>query len=173
MIPTPIANVPAKYGFNPTQWDSLPWKERRLLILAYECDVRQVKEEPKGSNRGKDVEKYLNSVGLDGGFAWCAAFVNWGTLMAGNSERPKSPSMAASWLKFKPKSLLTIQRGDLGGWINKDGTGHVFPITKVVRKFGIPVEVHTLEGNSNDEGSREGFEVCRRIRSVKGLRFAA
>jgi hypothetical protein len=23
---------------------------------------------------------------------------------------------------------------------------------------------HTIEGNTNDEGSREGFEVCERVR---------
>ncbi len=27
--------------------------------------------------------------------------------------------------------------------------------------------IHTIEGNTNDEGSREGFEVCRRMRNFK------
>ena len=27
--------------------------------------------------------------------------------------------------------------------------------------------IHTIEGNTNDEGSREGYEVCKRIRGYK------
>ena len=36
-----------------------------------------VLEEPPGSNRGKQVNEYLKSVGLGPGFSWCAAFVYW------------------------------------------------------------------------------------------------
>ena len=36
-----------------------------------------VSEEPPGSNMGDEVEGYLSSVGLNGGAAWCAAFVYW------------------------------------------------------------------------------------------------
>ena len=27
--------------------------------------------------------------------------------------------------------------------------------------------IHTIEGNTNDEGSREGYEVCKRMRNLK------
>jgi hypothetical protein len=30
---------------------------------------------------------------------------------------------------------------------------------------------HTIEGNTNDEGSREGYEVCKRIRGYKKKDF--
>src|SRR5699024_3448703 len=36
-----------------------------------------VQETPKGSNKGKDVEKYLRSVGIIFPAPWCMAFVYW------------------------------------------------------------------------------------------------
>lgn len=36
-----------------------------------------VMENPPGRNTGPEVDKYLESVGLGPGYAWCAAFVYW------------------------------------------------------------------------------------------------
>ena len=41
-----------------------------------------IQEIPKGSNAGPDVEKYLKSVGLSKGYAWCMAFVYWNVQQA-------------------------------------------------------------------------------------------
>ena len=30
--------------------------------------------------------------------------------------------------------------------------------------------IHTIEGNTNDTGSREGYEVCRRIRKINTIK---
>lgn len=161
-----VNDVATHYGYSLESFRNLPFSERRLLIAAYECDVLKVQEQPRGSNRGARVETYLNSVGLGGGYAWCAAFVTWCSKQADAGYHcPSSPAMAASWLKAHPKTRKTVQRGDLGGFINADGTGHVYLITRVEKNAaGDAVRLHTIEGNSNDEGSREGFEVCRRIR---------
>lgn len=53
---------------------------------------------------------------------------------------------------------------DLGG-----GKGHAGFVTAVKGN-----RIETIEGNSNDEGSREGHEVCRKpggraISSIKGF----
>jgi hypothetical protein len=53
---------------------------------------------------------------------------------------------------------------DFGG-----GKGHTGFVTQVIGD-----RIQTVEGNSNDEGSREGFEVCRKpggrsISSCKGF----
>ncbi len=32
------------------------------------------------------------------------------------------------------------------------------------------IHIHTIEGNTNDEGSREGFEVCRRTRKISACK---
>ncbi len=36
-----------------------------------------VTEHPLGRNTGREVDKYLASVGLDLDHAWCAAFLYW------------------------------------------------------------------------------------------------
>ena len=171
-----IQDVATHYGWSLEAFQNLPFSERRLLIAAYECDVLKVQEQPRGTNRGARVETYLKSVGLGGGYAWCAAFVTWCSKQSDPSHKvAPNPAMAASWLKFQPKSRKEVKRGDLGGFINADGTGHVYLITFVeynAKKEA--VRVHTIEGNSNDEGIREGFEVCRRVRVwTDKMRFAA
>jgi hypothetical protein len=30
--------------------------------------------------------------------------------------------------------------------------------------------IHTIEGNTNDTGSREGYEVCKRIRKMSQIK---
>lgn len=165
-----------KYGYEDAKFDALPWKEKRLLIAAYHCDTLKVKEEPRGSNRGPWIKKYLNSVGLDEGYAWCAAAINYFSEMAAapSSAFPKHPAMATSWLKHQPIKTQEVKRGDIGGWINSDGTGHVYLVVEVIKDgWGKVVKVRTIEGNSNNEGSREGFELCRRTRPVTSkTRFA-
>lgn len=52
-------------------------------------------------------------------------------------------------------------------WDHGGGMGHV----GLVEALG-PDLLHTIEGNTNDEGSREGYEVCRRQRHVKDGRIA-
>jgi hypothetical protein len=32
------------------------------------------------------------------------------------------------------------------------------------------LSIHTIEGNTNDTGSREGYEVCRRIRKINTMK---
>lgn len=46
-----------------------------------------VTERPPGSNRGAAVERFLASVGLSGGYAWCAAFTSY-ALQQGGATGP-------------------------------------------------------------------------------------
>ena len=166
--PTVGEKVRQHFGYSEERWKKIGWKERRLHIAAYEIDVAKVHEEPKNSNWGPSPQKYLASVGISFPAAWCAAGLNWCTAHSDPPEgmKPKRASMAASWLRLFAKNRLTVKRGDIGGWINADGTGHVFLITAVRRNWKLQaVEFDTLEFNSNDEGSREGFEGCRRVRA--------
>ena len=48
-------------------------------VYTAELGVREL----TGNNDGADVEKYLESVGLGKGYAWCAAFVHWCLEQAG------------------------------------------------------------------------------------------
>jgi hypothetical protein len=76
-------------------------------------------EWPPGSNRG-EVEKYLHSVGLGGGYPWCAAFATWVLHKAGFTHFPPGPASADSWgLWAKEKGLTKPKAQSLSGdlWV--------------------------------------------------------
>lgn len=139
-----------------------------LQQKALEIAVTQIGvEEAAGhKNTGKDVEKYLASVGLGPGYSWCMAFVYWCHQQACEAMGTKilmfkTGGVLEQWRQRKDKyRALTPQPGDVFIMDFGKGTGH----TGIVEKVEDDV-IHTIEGNTNDDGSREGYEVCRRTRS--------
>lgn len=130
-------------------------------------------ENPKGSNWGDTVKKYLNSVGLNFASPWCASFVYW----CYNQVTDKNPliktgSVLKHWNDADKKYKVTNpKKGDIFIMDFGGGKGH----TGIVE--GVDTDnIYTIEGNSNIEGSPEGTEVLRRKRlkkSIKGyLRYA-
>lgn len=129
-----------------------------------------VKEIPKGSNAGPEVEIYLRSVGLGKGYAWCMAFVYWCTQQAAIKTAVNNPLKKTAGVldQFNSRPLLvakTPQPGDIFIMEFSGGTGHTGIVEKIVG-----TTLYTIEGNTNDEGSREGFEVCRKKREVKTIK---
>lgn len=130
-----------------------------------------VEEVPKGSNAGKDVEKYLKSVGLGKGYAWCMAFVFWCVSEASKKESVPNPLLkTAGVLKqwnSRPKLRVTTPLpGDIFIMDHGKGNGHTGFVEAVLPNG----RIKTIEGNTNDEGSREGYEVCRRTRTVSSCK---
>lgn len=136
-------------------------------------------EEPKGSNWGKPVQDYLASVGIKFPASWCAAFIYWCFNEAAKELKVTNPliktgGVLAHWnqANVKYKVVGDPQAGDIFIMDFGKGLGHTGIVTSVEKNT-----IHTIEGNSNDEGSREGFEVCERTRlksSIKGyLRYAS
>ncbi|AOW08741.1 CHAP domain-containing protein [Flavobacterium gilvum] len=129
-----------------------------------------VQEIPKNSNAGPAVEKYLKSVGLGKGYAWCMAFIYWCTKEAAKDlgvENPlfKTAGVLAMYNKEKDSVVTDPQPGDIMILDYGKGLGHTGIVEKV-----IGTDVHTIEGNTNDEGSREGYEVCRRVRKLSTIK---
>jgi len=132
-------------------------------------------EIPRGSNWGKHVEKYLASVGITFPAAWCMGFVYWcvneACKEAGIENKLfKSGGVLNVWSNT-PKSMkhTTPKRGDIFIMDFGGGKGHTGIVASVEGN-----RIQTIEGNSNDEGSREGYEVCRKpngrpISSIKGF----
>jgi len=132
-------------------------------------------EHPKGSNWGDDVKKYLASVGIAFPASWCMAFVYWGTNEASKLQGVPNPliktgGVLTQWNKIPSTMKHTTPRaGDIFIMDFGSGHGHTGFVTRVANG-----RIETVEGNSNDEGSREGFEVCRKpggrsIASCKGF----
>lgn len=144
-----------------------------LSVAALAKAVTQlgVAEVPKNSNAGRDVEKYLRSVGLGKGYAWCMAFVYW---CASESAKElgvvnpliKTGGVMRQWNESaKERRKSAPQVGDVFIMDFGKGTGHTGFVERVDGS-----NVHTIEGNTNDEGSREGYEVARRVRPLKSFK---
>lgn len=129
-------------------------------------------EKPHGSNWGEPVKSYLASVGIPFPASWCMAFVYWSFQEASKALNTKNTAIKtggvlAAWnkadktIKSSTPSIGSVFIMDFG-----KGNGH----TGLVEKFDSTF-IYTIEGNTNDTGSREGIEVCRRKRlrsTIKG-----
>lgn len=155
--------------------------EAAIISASVDADTLHVREQG-GNNRGPMVRQYLGSVGLNEGYAWCAAFVTYHCQRAGIPAVAfaRHPAMAKSWLThagLTPTSnIKEVSRGDLGGWFNpQTGKGHIFFITDI-KKIGPLYYVKTIEGNTSSGAlgsQRDGDGVYRRTRLVtKDFRFA-
>ncbi len=121
-------------------------------------------------NCGPAPKKYLASVGLNEGYPWCMAFVYW---VYSNVFKkvdkflplPKSGGVLYVWNKIDKKYCVKDPKpGDIFIMNLGHGAGHTGIVLEVKgSKF------RAVEGNSNDEGSREGYEVCiPKWRDIKG-----
>jgi len=124
-----------------------------------------ISEEPPGSNDGIRVRQYLRSAGILDPEPWCAAFVHWGCLQIGKEG-------FGAWVPSWVKPSLEIDTPERNAWglvyFPRLGRfGHIFVVTKVFENGMI----ETIEGNTNNDGSREGTGVFRRIRQAAAHRF--
>lgn len=145
--------------------------ERLVEILLTKVGVREI---PRNSNRGPDVEEFQGATWLDGtGWAWCAAFVVWGMReLEKEIDYPFArPETAAAWgfeewakqqgLKlFKPAG--TIKKGDIVMF-----TFSHIAVAIADEKGGF---VETVEGNTDDDGGREGNGVYTKRRPKSQIR---
>lgn len=147
-------------------------QQKALEIAKTQLGVHEVGKD----NHGPEVEKYLKSVGLGPGYSWCMAFVYWcyneaSKALAVANPMKKTGGVMMQWHERSSKyGHVHPQPGDIFIMDYGKGLGH----TGIVEKCDAD-KIYTIEGNTNDEGSREGYEVCRRYRNrskVKGyLRF--
>ena len=130
-----------------------------------------VEEDPLKSNSGPRVNEYLASVGLGPGNPWCAAFTYWVYQNAsGVQENPLpktgyTPSLYQWGVKHermvaahdaRPGDLVLFYSSHLGR------IAHVGIVGQVTQS-GL---LWSIEGNTNSDGSREGYEVCRKCRPL-------
>lgn len=144
-----------------------------------------LKEEPSGSNRGPQIQEFFDADNYDpngprpgdDGYPWCAAFVDRVVQLAMEDghytfKRPVTPSAFGleDWslaqddsthTKRHPKSA-DINPGDIVIF----NFSHVGIATSAAN-FG---DFETVEGNTNEAGSREGTVVKKRLRNVSQVR---
>lgn len=133
------------------------------------------KENPVGSNWGHPVQDYLASVGIHFPAAWCFALMYWSFERAADELHvsnpvPRTAGVLNAWrLAAKFRVIGIPQPGDVFIMDLGHGLGHA-GIVEDIDTDGI--HVHTIDGNTNNDGSREGFEVERKVRpKVKMLGY--
>jgi len=128
-------------------------------------------EKPLGSNWGEPVKAYLKSVGIGFPASWCMAFVYWcfreaAVQLSVPNPLVKTGGVLAAWNKADRKYRVTVPEvGDIFIMDFGKGLGHTGIVERVDGNH-----IHTIEGNSNDTGSREGIEVVRKIRSISKIK---
>lgn len=125
-----------------------------------------------GHNDGIAVEKYLKSVGLGKGYAWCMAFMYWcfkeaAIKLGVDNPLKETGGVADQWNSSKGTKVNAPQVGAIFFIIHADGTGHAGICgSGFLTESGIATSFHTIEGNSNNTGSREGTTVVRHTRHL-------
>jgi hypothetical protein len=127
--------------------------------------------EATGKNDGPEVEMYLHSVGKSKGLAWCSAFVAWCL----NEAEIKHTVNA--WSPTSENRRNFVYRNQ--SFFKQPLPGDVFTIFYPrLKRIGHTGFYHanqnesiiiTVEGNTNEAGSREGDGVYKKYRSLRTI----
>jgi hypothetical protein len=172
----------------PLTWDALfnitPEINRKVpnglmkAAIAIARTQNGVRERPRNSNRGRDVEKYLRSVNCPPGNAWCAAFVFWCVKQASEETGVPNPCARSAgalvqWNRAGEKRLERVSakaaKEDpaliVPGMVfvidSGKGLGHTGFVTSVRGAM-----LDTIEGNTGATKTREGGGVYTLMRKV-------
>ncbi|WP_223671179.1 peptidoglycan-binding domain-containing protein [Kangiella shandongensis] len=133
-----------------------------------------------GDNRGPWVRLYLD--GHDGDkFYWCAGFVRFCMRQAAealNISMPMKTSGSCDYMAAQGENEgFFVSEGDV---THRDiPTGSMFLVRKTDNDWthvGLVIKAEesvfrTIEGNTNDDGSSNGYEVCERSRGYSDKDF--
>lgn len=149
-----------------------------LVQRALDRATGQIGQDEKpvhGSNWGHPVQDYLASVNIFVPAAWCMAFIYWCFKDAANQlgigcPLKKTGQVLAQLHNTDPKFVVKVdgpafefQPGDIFILDLGHGLGHCGMVISVNEDGS----ANTVEGNTNDTGSREGFEVAQKVRHAK------
>lgn len=153
-------------------------KALQLALIAAARGEVGVREQG-GENKGPRIEEYMGATwmpkeSVHKGFPWCAAFITWNCKQA-----CAALGINDDWVYLGADAKGWESHGAKRGWQLLDGNVQAFPGDLVTYDFrheghadhiGIVVQdrgamIETVEGNTNDDGCREGDGVYRKFRS--------
>lgn len=126
-------------------------------------------------NRGKEIDGWLDALKVPRGNPWCMGFVQGifaetaKTYRVPDPLKPDTAHCLTLWREVPAEwkhGPLDGRRGDIAIWDHGHDTGH----TGIVTGYGGGYYT-TIEGNTNDDGSREGKEVCEKTRKASDPRL--
>lgn len=129
---------------------------------------------PQIDKMTKYVFEWFDPNDNEEGYPWCAIFISYVMKSAYNSWDYKSATVK-DWIEMMDNNNqineisdvkeLSNNRCYIGGWVNESGKGHIFFVDPyksiLINDSDI---IATIEGNTNDGGSREGNGVYERQR---------
>jgi hypothetical protein len=153
----------------------------RDALLSVAASQVGVMENPPGSNRGPEVDQYLTSAGVALGNFWCMAFVYWclnkAAHQAGAVNRiPRSGLVLDVWNRSQHLPEITVVRAEQAranpalvrpGMVFFLSFGHGAGHCGIVAD-NVNGVLATIEGNTNNDGSRNGIGVFERNRRLSG-----
>ena len=172
---------------NSQEYDRLMSKlEDKPHIKLARSYVGQIEEQDvtgdgKADNRSPEIDKmtkyvfeWYNPTKNTVGYAWCAIFVSYVLHTAYENWSFKDASVA-KWMEWmenfagceemKNSRYLSKDKVYIGAWVNSNGYGHIFFVDPYKTCLeDDPKIICTIEGNTNDGGSREGTGVYERER---------
>lgn len=154
---------------------------RELLACIAESQIG-TEEDASHSNRGAAIRKYKAATELDpdDSFPWCAAFIDWCIKRALELHQESyalqlldRPRTAAAfglerWAAQKASHGLVFHAGDPRTPVERGDLvvysfSHCGIVTREPDHAGIFVAV---EGNTNSQGGRDGYQVAQRLRAL-------
>jgi len=156
------------------------------LKIAQAEEAAGVQEVRPPFNRGPRVDEYQLRTGLRlkpgvEGFAWCACFLYWCFDEAAVQLGRRNPVLKTAgcqdhWNRARDKGIhqVTGVRATAKPALVQPGMIFIMAFGGTAGHTGIVESVHggfitTIEGNSNNQGSRDGFGVFRLTRKINTI----
>jgi hypothetical protein len=150
----------------------------QVLVTAAAEEAKGVREVPPNSNRGPQVDVYLQRAGVSPGLSWCCAFVYFCFDETANSLNVANPMVRTAgcldhWNRAPARGARRVMAAQAvsnpelvrAGMIfvmdHGGGLGHTGLVERV--QGGL---ITTIEGNTNTAMSREGGGVYRLTRKL-------
>jgi hypothetical protein len=165
---------------------TLPLRQKLIDIATAQVGVREV---PRNSNTGPQVLQYQRATNLGGtGWPWCAAFVCWCLREWGRDPEvldalKLTPDTFAAWRprtaaaygfhEWAAKRNLTIfdENENPGEATLHTGDIVTFDTSHIgLLRGDANTTIYTIEGNTDEAGSREGGGVYKKSRPRPYLR---
>jgi peptidoglycan hydrolase-like protein with peptidoglycan-binding domain len=152
-----------------------------LLVGYARQHLTQLPVEIGGENRGPWVRLYM--AGNEGTqWPWCAGFATWVLKQAADTLGKPAPhpyAFGCDYLAGKAEAAGTFLRPTTAQQLTSVKPGYLFLVRKgpnAWQHIGIVEAVSgdtitTIEGNTNTNGSAEGYEVCRQTRAIANKDF--
>jgi hypothetical protein len=162
------------------------WLPLHLIALSYAEDKLGVQEDfvdGQWTNWGPEIKEFLNAAGINAPAPWCAAYCAWAVREACKLKGVENPFKDLTYKAYVPAYVEWAREHNSLVSPADAGPGDLFllyfPSLGRYAHMGFVIEVNeqegwftTVEGNGNDEASREGYKVVSRRRSLtNNVRF--